>query len=157
MWLTFSCKMLEELEGLLQAAKEKRQASLAELSTKHQKNVESLEAQLADALSHRTKATETISALQVLVAEKETKIADMDAASPGEAAQLRPVIETTKGELAHLKQEHICTQIEKEKDSCEAASQALKSKLEVAESNCIRVETELAQMRSITAFWRELS
>ncbi|GKV21921.1 hypothetical protein SLEP1_g31845 [Rubroshorea leprosula] len=143
MWLTFSCKILEELRGLLQAAKEKRQASLAELSTKHQKNVESLEAQLADGLSHRTKATETISALQVLVAEKETKIADVDAASSGEAARLRAVIETTKGELAHLKQEH-----EKEKDSCEAASQALKSKLEVAESNCIRVETELAQMRS---------
>ncbi|GLT50830.1 hypothetical protein SLA2020_242900 [Shorea laevis] len=65
----------------------------------------------------------------------------MDAAC--EAARLRAVIETTKGELAHLKQEH-----EKEKDSWEAASQALKSKLEVAESNCIRVEIELAKMRS---------
>ncbi|GLT39332.1 hypothetical protein SLA2020_135300 [Shorea laevis] len=136
-------QMLEELRVLLQAAEEKRQASLAELSAKHQKNVESLEVQLADALSDRTKATETISALQVMVAEKETKIAEMDAASSGEAARLRAAIETIKGELALLKQEH-----DKEKDSWEVASQALKSKLETAESNCIRAEIEVAKMKS---------
>lgn len=136
-------QMLEDMKGLLQAAEEKRQASIAELSAKHQKTVESLEAQLADAVSERTKATETISSLQVLIAEKESKIAEMDAASSGEAARLRAAMETIKGELVHLKHEH-----EKEKESWEAASQALKTKLEFAESNCIRAEIEAAKIRS---------
>ncbi|XWS33940.1 hypothetical protein CRYUN_Cryun22dG0126100 [Craigia yunnanensis] len=136
-------QMLEDLQGLLQVADEKRQASLADLAAKHQKNIESLEAQLADALSDRTKATETISSLQVLLAEKESKIAEMDAASTGESARLRAAVESIKGELAHLKHEH-----EKEKESWEAASQAFKTKLEIAESNCIRAEIEAAKMRS---------
>ncbi|KAG7968914.1 hypothetical protein I3843_07G003900 [Carya illinoinensis] len=136
-------QMLEDMRGLLQAADEKRQASIAELSAKHQKNLESLEAQLADAFSERSKATETISALQVLVAEKESKIAEMDAASTGEAARLRASMETVKGEIAHLKHEH-----EKEKEGWEAASQTLRTKLEIAESNCIRAEIEAAKMRS---------
>ncbi|PPD93376.1 hypothetical protein GOBAR_DD09688 [Gossypium barbadense] len=106
-------------------------------------NIESLEAQLADALSDRSKATETISSMQVLLAEKESKIAEMDAASTGEAARLRAIVESIKGELAHLKHEH-----EKEKESWEAASLAFKTKLEVAESNCIRAEIEAAKMRS---------
>lgn len=136
-------QMLEDLQGLLQLADEKRQASLAEAAAKHQKNIESLEAQLADALSDRSKATETISSMQVLLAEKESKIAEMDAASTGEAARLRAIVESIKGELAHLKHEH-----EKEKESWEAASLAFKTKLEVAESNCIRAEIEAAKMRS---------
>ncbi|XP_050241571.1 protein GRIP-like isoform X3 [Quercus robur] len=136
-------QMLEDMRGLLQAADEKRQASIAELSAKHQKNLESLEAQLADALSDRSKATETISSLQVLIAEKESKIAEMDAASTGEAVRFRASVESVKGELAHLKREH-----DKEKESWEAASQALKTKLEIAESNCIRAEIEVAKMRS---------
>ncbi|KAI4327827.1 hypothetical protein L6164_020244 [Bauhinia variegata] len=136
-------QMLEEMRGLLQAADEKRQASMAELSAKHQKNIESLEAQINEALSDRSKATETISSLQVLVAERESKIAEMEAASTGEAARLRAAVESVKGELSHLKQEH-----EKEKESWETASRALKTKLEIAESNCIRAEVEVAKMRS---------
>ncbi|XP_015889558.2 protein GRIP isoform X1 [Ziziphus jujuba] len=136
-------QMLEDMKGLLEAAEEKRKASIAELSAKHQKNLESLEAQVADALSDRNKATETISSLQVLVAEKESKIAEMEAASSGEAARHRAAAESVKGELAHMKHEH-----EKEKESWEAAFQALKTKLEISESNCIRAEIEAAKMRS---------
>ncbi|XP_038999759.1 protein GRIP-like [Hibiscus syriacus] len=136
-------QMLEDLQGLLQLADEKRQASVAEAAAKHQKNIESLEAQLADALSDRTKATETISSLQVLLAEKESKIAEIDAASTGEAARLRAVVESIRGELSHVKLEH-----QKEKEKWEAASQAFKAKLEAAESNCIRAEIEAAKMRS---------
>lgn len=44
---------------------------------------------------------------QKLVAERESKIADMDAASSGEAARLRAAMETVKGELTQLKQEHV--------------------------------------------------
>ncbi|KAL6220790.1 hypothetical protein ACLB2K_008545 [Fragaria x ananassa] len=136
-------QLLDDMRGLLQAADEKRQASIAELSAKHQKNLESLEAQLADASSERNKATETISSLQMLVAEKESKIAEMEAASTGEAVRLRAAAESVKGELAHLKHEH-----EKEKESWEAASRGLKMKLEVAESNRICAEIEVAKMRS---------
>ncbi|KAG8662870.1 protein GRIP isoform X3 [Manihot esculenta] len=136
-------QMLEDMRRSLQSAEEKRQASIAELSAKHQKNIENLEGQLADALADRAKATETISSLQVLIAEKESRIAEMDAASSGEAARLRAALESVKGELAQQKQEH-----EKEKESWEAASQALKMKLEIAEGNCIRSEIEAAKMRS---------
>lgn len=136
-------QMLEDLRGLLQAAEEKRQTSIAEISAKHQKNLESLEAQLADALSDRTKATETISSLQMLVAEQESKIAEMDAASTGEAARLRAAVETVRGEIAHLKDEH-----EKERESWKATSQALRTRLEMAENNCVRAEIEAAKMRS---------
>lgn len=136
-------QMLEDMRGLLQASDEKRQAALAELSVKHQKNIESLEAQLNDALSDRNKATESISSLQVLVAEKESRIAEMEAASTGEAARLRAAVESVKGELSHLKEEH-----EKERESWKTASQALKAKLEIAESNCIRAEVEVAKIRS---------
>ncbi|KAL5099653.1 hypothetical protein RYX36_003980 [Vicia faba] len=136
-------QMLEDTRGLLQASDEKRQAALTELSAKHQKNIESLEAQLNDALSDRSKADESISSLQVLVAEKESRIAEMEAASTGEVARLRAAMESVKGEISHLKQEH-----EKERESLEAASQALKAKLQIAESNCIRAEVEVAQIRS---------
>ncbi|KAM1202081.1 hypothetical protein TB2_017855 [Malus domestica] len=136
-------QMLEDMRGMLQAAEEKRQASLAELSAKHQKNLESYEAQLAEASSDRNKATETICSLQMLVAEKESKIAEMEAASTGEAARLRATLETVRGEFAHLKQEH-----EKEKESWEAATQALKTKLEISESNRICADIEVAKMRS---------
>ncbi|CAJ1930632.1 unnamed protein product [Sphenostylis stenocarpa] len=136
-------QMLEDMRGLLQAAEEKRQASLVEVSAKHQKNIESLEAQLNDAFSDRNKATESIASLQVLVAEKESRIAEMEAASTGEAARLRAAVESVKGELSHLKEEH-----EKERASWETASQALKAKLDIAESNCIRAEVEVAKIRS---------
>ena len=43
----------------------------------------------------------------MLLAEKESKIAEMDAASTGEAARLRAAVESIKGELAHLKHEHV--------------------------------------------------
>ncbi|KAL6959870.1 hypothetical protein U1Q18_040021 [Sarracenia purpurea var. burkii] len=136
-------QMLEEMRGLLQMADDKRQVAITELSAKHQKQIESLEAQLGDAMTERSRATETISSLQGLVATKESKIAEMDAASSGEAARFRAAMETLKGELIHLKHTH-----EKEKESWEAITQALKTKLEVAESNCIRAEIEAAKMRS---------
>ncbi|KAF3958250.1 hypothetical protein CMV_016831 [Castanea mollissima] len=116
-------QMLEDMRGLLQAADEKRQASIAELSAKHQKNLESLEAQLADALSDRSKATETISSLQVLIAEKESKIAEMDAASTGEAARFRASVESIKGELAHLKREHLLARQQAQREEELAQSQ----------------------------------
>ncbi|KAJ8440258.1 hypothetical protein Cgig2_001593 [Carnegiea gigantea] len=127
-------QMLEDLRGLLQAAEEKRQASVSELSAKHQK---------------------------VIVAEKESKIAEMDAAASGEAARLKAAIESIKGELAHQKQEHfllllhpcclpltVTVNQEKEKESWEATCQAFKAKLETAESNFIRAEIEAAKTRS---------
>ncbi|XP_058186625.1 protein GRIP [Rhododendron vialii] len=136
-------QMLEDMRGLLQTADEKKQVAIAELSAKQQKQIESFEAQLADALADRSKAAETISSLQGLIAEKESKIAEMDAASSGEAARFRAAMENVKGELIHLKQEH-----EKEKESWRGTTQALKTKLEVAESNCIRAEIEAAKLRS---------
>lgn len=55
----------------------------------------------------QTSAECACSLFQRLVAEKESKLADMDAASTGEAARLRAAIESIKGELAHVKNEHV--------------------------------------------------
>ncbi|ESQ31074.1 hypothetical protein EUTSA_v10003686mg [Eutrema salsugineum] len=136
-------QVLEDLKKQLQAVEERKQTAVTEISAKHQKNLESLEAQVIDALSERDKAAETISGLQVLLAEKESKVAEMEAAATGEAARLRAAAETLKGELAHLKAEN-----EKEKETWEASCDALKSKLEIAESNYLRAEMEVAKMRS---------
>ncbi|KAG7027817.1 Protein GRIP, partial [Cucurbita argyrosperma subsp. argyrosperma] len=133
---------IEELRHSLQPKESAIEALQQSLAEKDQ-SLESLQIQLSDALSDRNKATETISSLQELVAEKESKIAEMDAASSGEAARHKAATETVKGELAHLRNEH-----EKEKEVWQASSEALKMKLEVAESNCIRAEIEAAKMRS---------
>lgn len=44
---------------------------------------------------------------------------------------------------------------EKEKESWRGTTQALKTKLEVAESNCIRAEIEAAKLRSILTSFAE--
>ncbi|GAB2282475.1 hypothetical protein Dimus_017018 [Dionaea muscipula] len=136
-------QMVADMRGLLQAADEKRQASIAEISTKHQKHLESLETQLSEALADRNKAAETISSLRVLVAEKESKIAEMDAVLSGEAARCKAAVEVVKGELAHRRHEH-----EKEKESWESTNQELKMKLEAAKSNYVRAELEASKIRS---------
>ncbi|CAA0819980.1 Protein GRIP [Striga hermonthica] len=136
-------QLLEDMRGLLQVADEKRLASIAELSLKHQKQVENFEAQMADFLSERSRATETISSLRALIVEKDTKIAEMDAASSGEAARLRAAMEKLKGELSHLKNEH-----EKEKGDLEAVLQSLRSNLEISENHRVHAEVEAASLRS---------
>ncbi|WOL10758.1 protein GRIP isoform X1 [Canna indica] len=136
-------QLLEQVRGALQASEEKRQVSFTELSAKYQKQVESLEAQLTDALAESSKAAETISSLQSLVAEKDTKIAELDAASTGEAVRLGVALEEMRGELNHLKDQQ-----DKEKQNWEAACQALRTKLEASENNCLRSEIELAKLRS---------
>ncbi|KAI6671181.1 hypothetical protein NL676_006066 [Syzygium grande] len=132
-----SARLAKGIAAILQPkdlAPESTQQSLLEI----EQSIENLESQLADAASERSKATEMISSLQVLLAEKESKITELDAASPVEAARLRAEMKSVKGEVAHLKREH-----DKDKESWEAAFQALKTKVEVAESNCIRAEVEL--------------
>uniref|UniRef100_A0A1D1ZHY7 Protein GRIP n=1 Tax=Anthurium amnicola TaxID=1678845 RepID=A0A1D1ZHY7_9ARAE len=135
-------QMLEDTQNLLKSAEEKRQASIADLSAKHQKIVESLEAQLADVLSDRSKAAETITSLQVLIVEKDSKISELDAASTGEAVRLSAAVEAAKQELIHLKNEH-----EKERECWDTNCQALKNKLEASESACLRSEIEAAKTR----------
>ncbi|CAL9078809.1 unnamed protein product [Musa textilis] len=136
-------QMLEQVRGLLQASEEKRQTSIAELSTKLQKQVENLEAQLTDALAQSSKAAETNSSLQVLLAEKDSKIAELDAASTGEAARLGAALEEMRGELNHLRDQQ-----DRDKQNWEAACQSLRTKLEASENTCLRSEIELAKMRS---------
>ncbi|XP_072956107.1 protein GRIP isoform X1 [Typha angustifolia] len=136
-------QMLEQIQSSFQSADEKRQASIMELSAKHQKQLESLESQLADALAERSKATETISSLQMLLAEKDSEIAEIDAVSTGEAVRLGAAMEELKAELVHLKDQN-----EKERQNWEAACQALRGKLEASENACLRSEIESAKIRS---------
>ncbi|KAJ0967946.1 hypothetical protein J5N97_024863 [Dioscorea zingiberensis] len=136
-------KMLEDTRNLLRALEEKKQSSFLELSAKHQKQHESLETQLAEALVDRKKASETISSLQLLIDEKDKKIADLDAASSGEVVRLGATLEEMKAELVQLQDKH-----EKERESWETACQTLRTKLEASESACLCSEIEAAKMRS---------
>ncbi|PNT75145.1 hypothetical protein BRADI_1g28167v3 [Brachypodium distachyon] len=136
-------QMLEQIQGSMQSAEEKRHASVSELAAKHQKQLESLEAQLAEVSAERTKASETIQSLQMLLTEKDSEITEIEAASTGEAARLRATLEEVKGELAHLKGQH-----EKERQSWEATCESLRAKLEASESACLRSEVEAAKSRS---------
>lgn len=138
---------LAETQRSLKAFEEKQQVSIADLSTKHQKHVETLEAQLTDALTERSKSAETISSLQILLAEKDSKNAEMEAASSGEAARFGAALEEAKGELFQLKDNH-----EKERLDLESGNQALKIKLEAAESTHLRSEIEAAKLRSQLEF-----
>lgn len=54
----------------------------------------------------------------MLIAERESKIAEMEAASTGEAARLRAAAETVKGELAHLRHEHVQIELYRISKSC---------------------------------------
>lgn len=135
-------QMLEQIQGSMQSAEEKRHASVSELATKHQKQLESLEAQLAEVSAERTKASETIHSLQMVLAEKDTEITEIEAASTGEAARLKATLEEIKGELAHLKGQH-----EKERQLWEAEHESLKEKLEASESACRRSEIESDKVR----------
>ncbi|TVU39332.1 hypothetical protein EJB05_12745 [Eragrostis curvula] len=136
-------QMLEKIQGSLQSAEDKRTAIISELTAKHQKQLESLQAQLAEVSAERTKASETIQSLQVVLTEKDSEIAEIEAASTGEAARLRASLEEVKGELAHIKDQH-----EKERQSWEAACESLRSKLEASESACLRSEVEFAKVKS---------
>ncbi|TVU39338.1 hypothetical protein EJB05_12751 [Eragrostis curvula] len=136
-------QMLEKIQGSLQSAEDKRTAIISEFTAKHQKQLESLQAQLAEVSAERTKASETIQSLQVVLTEKDSEIAEIEAASTGEAARLRASLEEVKGELAHIKDQH-----EKERQSWEAACESLRSKLEASESACLRSEVEFAKVKS---------
>ncbi|KAH9612133.1 hypothetical protein KSS87_002613 [Heliosperma pusillum] len=136
-------QMLDNMQSLLQASEEKKQASIAELTVKHQKRLESLEMQLGEAMSEQNRAAEIISSLKVLVAEKSSKIAELDSALSGESARLKAAIKSVEGELAHEKQEH-----EKEKEKWEVNSQTLKAKLQTAESQLqLQLSTQIQKLK----------
>ncbi|EMS49867.1 hypothetical protein TRIUR3_22943 [Triticum urartu] len=136
-------QMLEQIQRSMQSAEEKRHASVSELSAKHRKQLESLEAQLAEVSAERTKASKTIQSLQMVLAEKDSKITGIEAASTGEAARLKATLEEIKGELTHLKDQH-----EKERQSWEAECESLREKLEALESARFRSEIESAKFRN---------
>uniref|UniRef100_A0A453BIA2 GRIP domain-containing protein n=1 Tax=Aegilops tauschii subsp. strangulata TaxID=200361 RepID=A0A453BIA2_AEGTS len=136
-------QMLEQIQRSMQSAEEKRHASVSELSAKHRKQLESMEAQLAEVSAERTKASETIQSLQMVLAEKDSEITGIEAASTGEAARLKATLEEIKGELTHLKDQH-----EKERQSWEAECESLREKLEALESARFRSEIESAKFRN---------
>ncbi|KAK8964791.1 Protein GRIP [Platanthera guangdongensis] len=138
---------LADTRRSLQALEKEQQVSITDLSTKHQKQVESLEAQLTDALTERSKAAETVSSFQTILAEKDLKIAEMEASSSGEVARFGAALEEAKRELIQLKDKH-----EKERLGLEAESLALRAKLEASESSHLRSEIEAAKIRSQMEF-----
>eukprot|EP00252_Welwitschia_mirabilis_P000960 TRINITY_DN10945_c0_g1_i4.p1 TRINITY_DN10945_c0_g1~~TRINITY_DN10945_c0_g1_i4.p1 ORF type:complete len:816 (-),score=270.76 TRINITY_DN10945_c0_g1_i4:25-2472(-) len=136
-------KMLHDLQNSLKSTDERHQALIMELNSKHQKNLEDLEAQLAEVTSERAKAAQEITKLQSELAVRESNFAALEAASTGEAARLGAALEAVKGEVARAKQEH-----SKEKENWEAAIQTYRLKLEESEKARSQYEIDIAKNRS---------
>ncbi|GJN32274.1 hypothetical protein PR202_gb20770 [Eleusine coracana subsp. coracana] len=100
-------QMLEKIQGSLQSAEDKRTAIVSELTAKHQKQLESLQAQLAEVSAERTKASETIQSLQ----EKERQSWEATCESlrskleASESAYLRSEVEFAKLKISRLQSE----------------------------------------------------
>ncbi|KAJ7515591.1 hypothetical protein O6H91_22G019500 [Diphasiastrum complanatum] len=112
----------------MQEADDRHKLEIAELIEKQQKVVHAFEDQLADEALERKKLNESLSVLQEQYAEKEAKLADVEAVSSGEIVRLGAALEAAKGELARLEQEH-----KNEKDTLENLVTNLKQKLEELE------------------------
>ncbi|XP_028551497.1 protein GRIP [Dendrobium catenatum] len=138
---------VDELLRSLEAKESTLEGLQQSLFEKEQVHVGSLEAQIADFLTERNKAAETIASLQMLLAEKDSKLAEIEVISSGEAARLVAALEEAKGELIQLKDKH-----EKEKVDLEAGNQAIRAKLEASEGSHLRSEIEAAKMRSQLEF-----
>lgn len=136
-------QVVNELTDKMMEMEENHSAAVADLASKHQKLVEDLEAQLADAIHERTKSTETVTSLQMQLAKKETHIAELDAASSGEAIRLTASLEAARMELARIEQEH-----RKQRETWDATLETMKLKLDESEKFHLQQEITAAKEKS---------
>ncbi|KAL2650220.1 hypothetical protein R1flu_018348 [Riccia fluitans] len=137
-------QMVLEMTNQEKELEAKHEAALSDLKEKHQKEVEDLKGQMADGVAESIKLAETISALQGAIAAKESKLAELEAASSGEVVRLGASLEAAKGELLRLEQEQ-----NKEREGWQASLEKLKTKLESTEQALHQQEVETAEMRTL--------
>ncbi|GJN07479.1 hypothetical protein PR202_ga25314 [Eleusine coracana subsp. coracana] len=126
-------QMLEKIQGSLQSAEDKRTAIVSELTAKHQKQLESLQAQLAEVSAERTKASETIQSLQ----EKERQSWETTCES------LRSKLEAS--ESAYLRSE---VEFAKVKSQLELEISTQNQLLQTKDSDLVAAKDEISRLQS---------
>lgn len=155
---------LIEMASLLKEAEESQETAMIGLKETHQKVIEEYELQLAEAAKDRNKGDESLSALQSRLAAKESRLAEVEAASSGELVRLGALLEAARGDNQRLQSE-----FEKERGGHESAVAMLLTKLEASEvllrdlemsaaSNRSKLESELEGSRqALSAVQEELA
>lgn len=155
---------LLEMASLLKEAEESQETAMIGLKETHQKVIEDYELQLAEAAKDRNKGDESLSALQSQLAAKESRLAEVEAASSGELVRLGALLEAARGDNQRLQSE-----FEKERGGHQSAVATLLAKLEASEvllhdlemsaaSNRSKLESELEGSRqALSAVQEELA
>lgn len=155
---------LLEMASLLKEAEESQETAMIGLKETHQKVIEDYELQLAEAAKDRNKGDESLSALQSQLAAKESRLAEVEAASSGELVRLGALLEAARGDNQRLQSE-----FEKERGGHQSAVATLLTKLEASEvllhdlemsaaSNRSKLESELEGSRqALSAVQEELA
>ncbi|KAI5056354.1 hypothetical protein GOP47_0028707 [Adiantum capillus-veneris] len=136
-------QVVNELTDKMMEMEKNQGILIADQISKHQKLVADLEAQLGDAVQERTKSAESVASLQTELAKKESYIAELDAASSGEAIRLMAALDATRADLARMEQEH-----GKEQNIWAATLEATKLRLEEAEKTYLQQEIFAAKEKS---------
>ena len=134
---------LLEMASLLKEAEESQETAMIGLKETHQKVIEDYELQLAEAAKDRNKGDESLSALQSQLAAKESRLAEVEAASSGELVRLGALLEAARGDNQRLQSE-----FEKERGGHQSAVATLLAKLEASEVLLHDLEMSAASNRS---------
>ena len=140
-------QQLTELSEKLKEAETNQEVAIVGLKETYQKVVESYEQQLAEAAKDRIKGDETLAALQTQVADKESKLAEVEAASSGELVRLGALLDAARGDIQRLQSEHE-KERETERDEHKSIVSLLTNKLEASELLLNQVEMEAGSRRS---------
>lgn len=140
-------QQLAELTLKLKEAETNQEVAMLGLKETYQKVVESYEQQLAEAAKERTKGDEALSTLQAQLADKETKLAEVEAASSGELVRLGAMLDAARGDIQRLLSEHK-KERETEREAHESTVTSLMNKLEASELLLHQVEMAAGSRRS---------
>jgi DNA repair exonuclease SbcCD ATPase subunit len=136
-------QMVLEMASVVKESEAKHEASIMDLKDKHQMVIVGFESQLADSVKERSKVDEMVTSLQALLADKESQLVEVEAASSGELVRLGALLEAARGDSARLTLEH-----KKQQEEWELAVTQLKSKLEASEELQIQLAASAAKTRS---------
>jgi chromosome segregation ATPase len=140
-------QQLTELAEKLKEAETNQEVAILGLKETYQKVVENYEQQLAEAAKDRIKGDEALTALQAQLADKESKLAEVEAASSGELVRLGAMLDAARGDIHRLLSEHE-KERETEREDHKATVSLLTNKLEASELLLRQVEMAAGSRRS---------
>lgn len=140
----------QQITGLnerLIEAEAKQEVAILGLKDTHQKAVNNYAQQLAEATKDRIKGDEALSSLQAQLAENESKLAGIEAASSGEVVRLSALLDAARGDIQRIQSEHE-KERETEREQHKSSILLLMDKLKTAELWIDQVEIRARDTRS---------